>query len=492
MEIKTLAKNTVILASPKVLKFFTGILKAKIIAVFLGVAGAGIIDQLQYIINQIKFFALASLPDGMVKIIAQQNGEEFDVGKISSIIKTYIYIVIPITILMTGLGYYFSDEITLYIFGDIKFKRYFQIGFISFPITILSTTSRALLKAFKEIKSIALAETFILIINLLIFIPLVYFFKITGGVIYVTLSFITTFVVVFSLTRKNVFKKFHIGIKDLIAASFKKKYFKELLNYMGAGIIGGTYLIFTEVTSRSIVVNQLGIEQLGIYAPITRWSNLFIGFILPSIFTYLYPRLSESKNNDEIISLVNSVIRLTTFVAMPFIIIGISIRQWIIPLFYSVDFIDATLYLPYHFSTLILFIWGSILSQLFYATGRLKSYLIFGLIINSISLLSVYYLVPNIGMYGYMVKFLISHILTSLIFYLYWRKEIKFKLDKNNLPIMLYSIITVALLLVLKDVEIYLQITAILLLIIMIFMLTEKEKTFLRGKLEKILGRKNR
>ena len=174
---------------------------------------------------------------------------------------------------------------------------------------------------------------------------------------------------------------------------------------MGVGVIGGTYFIFTEITSRSIVVNELGINQLGVYTPITSWAGLFVGFILPSVYTYLYPRLSESKSDSEIIGVINVVIRLITFVALPFIIVGISIREWIIPLFYSMEFIDATKYLPYHFGSLIFFIWSSIMSQLFYATGRLKSYLIFGLVINSISLMLVYFLVPVAGLYGYMAKF---------------------------------------------------------------------------------------
>ena len=206
MELKILAKNTLILASPKVLKFFVGILRAKFIAIFLGLTGAGIIDQLQDTITQIRNFTLSGLSDGMVKLIAHQNGIEIDVQKIGSIIKTYLVMIIPITITVTILGYIYANEITLYIFGDIQYKLYFQIGFVALPLSILSSTAKALLKAYKEIKSFATAEIFIIIINLIIFLPLVYFYKIPGGVVYVTLSFLVTFLVVFILMRKNVFK----------------------------------------------------------------------------------------------------------------------------------------------------------------------------------------------------------------------------------------------------------------------------------------------
>lgn len=491
MEIKILAKNTLMLAGPKVLKFAVGVLRAKFIAVFLGTVGAGIIDQLHYTISQLRNISLSSLPDGMVKLIAEQNGEGFDLVKISKIIKTYVIMVIPLTIIMTVLGYYFSDEITLYVFGDIQYKTYFQIGFIAFPITILTTTARAPLKAFKEIKSFAIAEMLVIVINLIIFLPLIYYFKIPGAVVYVTLSFVTAFFVTYSLMRKNVMKKYSITFKDIRKALFDKPYFKQLLAYMGVGVIGGTYFIFIEITTRSIVVNELGINQLGVYTPITSWAGLFVGFILPSVYTYLYPRLSESKTNKEIIGVINGVIRLITFVALPFIIVGISIRDWIIPIFYSMEFIDATKYLPFHFGSLIFFIWSSILSQLFYATGRLKSYLIFGLVINSISLLLVYYLVPIMGLYGYMAKFTIIPILTLATYFIFWRYEIKLKIQLENLKIMLYAFLCSVSLLLLKDTPIYLQLVGLILIVNLYFLLKKGERDFMLQKARGIFKRKN-
>ncbi len=300
MEIKTLAKNTAILASPKILNFFVGLIRTKFIAIFLGVTGIGIIDQLINTINKIRILSLSFLPDGMVKLIAQQNSEEINLGKIASIIKTYFMMVIPLAIFMTIFGYIFADEITVYIFGNIEYKIYFLIGFTAFPITLFSASFRSFLKAYKEIKSFAIAEILIISINLILFIPLVYYYKIMGGVIYATLSFFVTFFVILFMVRKNVFKKHNIQFSAIMNAAFEKKYFKELLAFISVGVVAGTFRIFEIITVRAIVVNELGIDKLGVYSPITKWGSLFVGFILPSIYTYLYPRLSEVKGNAEI------------------------------------------------------------------------------------------------------------------------------------------------------------------------------------------------
>ncbi len=490
MELKILAKNTLILASPKVLKFFVGILRAKFIAIFLGLTGAGIVDQLQDIITQIRNFTLSGLSDGMVKLIAHQNGIEIDVQKIGSIIKTYLVMIIPITITVTILGYIYANEITLFVFGDIKYKLYFQIGFIALPLSILSSTANALLKAYKEIRSFATAEVFIIIINLVIFLPLVYFYKIPGGVVYVTLSFLVTFLVVFFLMRKNVFKKHNITFDDIKKGIISKEYFQNLLAFISYGIVGGIFYVFAEVSIRAIVVNDLGIDKLGLYTPITRWSNLFLGFIMPAIYTYLYPRLSEAKSDKEIVDVVNDVFRLITFVALPFVIVGISTRQWIIPLFYSNDFLEASTYLPYHFSTLIFVIWSSIFAQIFWPTGRLRHQFIFVIIINSLSLGLIYFLVPIHGLYGYLIKFTLIPVITMLMYFVFWRKRIKFKFKKENVTIMLFALLCSVLLLILKDKMIYLQILSIGLIITLYFLLKKQEKDFLIKKIKGIFRRK--
>lgn len=484
MEIKTIANNTLILASPKVLKFIVGLVKSKFIAIFLGVTGFGLIDQLSHTINQIRNLSLSFLPHGMVKLIAEQNAKGENLKNITDIIKTYFVMVLPLAVVITILGYVFADEITVFIFGDIKYKLYFLIGFTALPITICSTSLHGLFRAFKEIKSIAFSEFLIIIFNLILFLPLVYYYKVIGGIIYITSSFFVSFGVIFFVVRKNVFKKYNITFANIKNAVFNHVYFKELLAFISIGILVGVFRVFENVTIRSIVVNELGIDKLGVYSPITKWSSLFIGFILPSAFTYLYPRISEAKDDKDISDVINDTIRLLTFVILPFVICGIATRQWIIPLFFSNDFIEATLYLPFHFSALIIVVWSTILEQIFAPTGRLKMFLAFVIVLNLISLSLVYYLVPVIGLYGYLARFTIIPIITIIVYYIYWRHEIKFKIKKENIYIMLYSLLCCAILILMRNVGIYFQLLSLLLVIPMIFLLKPKERDFLLKKIK--------
>lgn len=488
MEIKTLAKNTAILATPKILIFFVGILRSKLIAVLLGTTGFGIVNQLTSTINFIRQSTLSFMPDGMVKLIAKERSEDFKRDVIAEIIKTYFMMVIPVMILVVVLSFLFIDQLTIFVLGDLKYKNYLLISLFAIPLSFVTISLRSLLKSFKEIKAIALSQVYIMLINLVVFIPLIYFYKIWGAVVYVTLSFIVVLFVTFFIVKKNVFTKYNISIKSIKKSAFSKVYSKELLAFIGVGMIAGTFRVIENMGSRAIVVNELGIDKIGVYAPITKWQALFLGFILPSVYTYLYPRLSEAKSDSEITSVINDVIRMITFLTLPFVIIGITTREWIIPLFYSQEFSEAAIYLPFHFAFLLMAVWTTIFEQIFAPTGRLKIFLFFVVVISMISLSLVYFFVPRVGLYGYMLRFTITPFLFIITFFIYWKNEISFKLKKENILIIFYSILSVSVLVICRNTNNYLQVLLGFILIgSMVFIIKPKEKIFLVNKLFKLL-----
>lgn len=482
---KVLAKNTAILASPKVLAFFVGLIKSKLIAVWLGVTGFGIIEQLTTTINFLRQSTLSFMPDGMVKLIAKERSDKFDRATISSIIKTYFILVIPIMFLVTILSYIFIDELTIFILGDISYKKYVLITLISLPITFLAASFASLLKAFKEIKAIVMKEIYIMIVNFVVFLPLVYFYGLNGGVYYVSISFGITLVLTYIVAKKALLHNHGISVNNIIKAIFSNAHSREMLTFVGIGMVVGSIKVFENMASRAIVVNHLGIDKIGIYAPISKWQTLFLGFILPSIYTYLYPRLSEAKSNKEITMVINDVLRLITFITLPFIIFGITTRNWVIPLFYSKDFLEASIYLPLHFSFMLTAVWATIFEQIFAPTGRLKIFLVFMVIINLFSLFLVYFFVPMLGLYGYILRFTVTPLLLIVVFFIFWRKKISFRLERENVLIVLFSVLCVTLLFILRNQSNILQgILGMFLLFSMYFVLNSKEKNFLTKKLK--------
>jgi len=203
----------------------------------------------------------------------------------------------------------------------------------------------------------------------------------------------------------------------------------------------------------------------------------------------LYPRLSEINNdNEKIIGVTNDVLRMISFLAIPFVVIGISTREIIIPLFYSNDFIEAATYLPFHFSFIFLALWATIFEQIFAPTGRLRVFLVFSVIITAISLFLVYFYVPQYGLYGYMLRYTITPMLSFLVYFVYWRKEIQFRIKKGNLILIGYALLAVSILLIVRNTETWIQILLGAMLLAGSISLTEKrERDFIMNKIYTIL-----
>ncbi len=450
MELRLLLKNTTYLIFSRIVQFFCGIIGSKLIAVFLGTIGAGILAQLQSISSQMASLSLMSINNGLVKQIAEQKSSDNFERKLTELLKSYIAIIIPVTLISLTLLFIFSKEITVYIFGEEKYYNYFLIGLVSLPILIINSISFAVLKGHKQIKYIARSEIIVSLINFTLFIPLIYFWGIKGAVISVPVSLVNYLIFNHYYAKTKILALYKISIKKIYSSGIKRDAIKELLTFAGVGIISGTVFMVSEISCRSIVVNKLGIDQLGIYKPVISWAALFIGFIMPSLTTYLYPRFSEARSNKEISGVLNDVLRLISFSMIPLLFLAIPIKYQIIPFFYSNEFISAGDYLPWHFLGTLIYLWMFSIRAVLTPSGRIKLHGSL-IVINSLLDLSiVYLLVPVYGLYGYMLKFIVSPILFTPFLLIYLRKKINFSIEKKNVFIMLYTFLCTLLITVIS------------------------------------------
>jgi O-antigen/teichoic acid export membrane protein len=489
MELRILFKNTIYLMVTRVVKFAVGFIRAKLVAIYLGTLGAGIISQLDQLTSALTQFTMLSMNDGLVKEIAESNKD--DIGfkqKLACLIKSYIIMISIILISVFAISIYFSKEITVYFLGNIKYYGYFLIGLASFPVLVINSISYAILKSFKQIKYLARSELIVLVINILIFIPLIFIWGLSGAVIYIVFAFITILIVNHYYAQKIVLSKIEISLMDILTAKISRKAINELFLFAGYGLTAGIAATLAEIITRAMVVTKLGINQIGIYSPVIIWSSLFTGFILPSIGTYLYPRYCECKSDLELDGVINDSLRFVTLLMIPILLISIPIRFQIITIFYSKDFIDSGNYLPWHFLGTLFFLWMYVFLQAMKPTGRIKTEGIVTIIGCILDLAIVYYLVSLIGLYGFMLKFLISPIIIFTYYMFYWKGQIHFKLEIRNFIIMGYAVLsTLMLILIEKFIKTNYKINIIIgltLLGIAFLMLDKSEKNIILKKIK--------
>ena len=485
MELKKLIKNTSYLAGTSVFNFVAGVFRAKINAVILGPNGIGIINQLNFMSQKMSEFTMLSMSEAVVKQIAENKDKKEVRELINASLKSYIVLVLSFMVFIIIVFWIFSEKLTIYVLGDLKYMIYFYIGLFAFPILILNSIPYAILKGFKDVKSISIAKVGTAVINLIVFLPLVLLFKLKGAVIYLPLSYLISLLINYLITRKKHLIRLNIGLKTIFRVRMRKSFVRELFLFSGFGLTIGSYTIISEFVCRSIVVSHLSVDAIGLYRPIIAWSSLFTGFLIASFSTYLFPRFAETKTDEETVGILNDAIRLNTFLLLPFLFLGIPYRNLLITIFYSKEFLEAGNYLPLHFIGMIFYVWWYNLALSLTPTGRIKQHAFFMFLYLTLDIGVTFVTVPVWGLYGWMMKHLLSPVVFSVIYYLYLRKSMKFRLSRDNVWIMLYLFsisVILSVSLVWKDFFVISYFLGPLLLFSAWFLLKDSEKKLIYGR----------
>lgn len=486
MEFKRLLKNTSYLMGSKLAMFFAGVIRSKLNAVFLGTEGVGIVSQFLMMTNQASNFTTLGMNQAVVKQIAENSTSDISKQIIASSIKTYLITIGIFIIISSSLLFIFRESITQYVFGSTGYLNFFYLALFSFPLLIINGIFFSILKGFKAVKHIARARIGTIVSNLIWFIPLVIIYNLKGAIIYLPISFLITLIWNLYFANKHYLKPIGLNFNSVLNASVTNSFQKEMLTFSGYGLLISLMSILAVFVGNSIVVLNLGIDKIGIYSPILTWAGLFTGFLLPSFNTYLFPRFVEVKSNKEAAGIINDALRLASLYLLPLLLLAIPFRFLFIKAFYSSEFIEAAIYLPYHFLGVVFNVWFVIFGQTMTPRGFIKQHTIIKLLYYLISLLLAFILVPKFGLYGWMLQFVISCIYLCIANYMFLKIRTEFTISKMNIILMIYiltSSISLILIETIFGTNLYGMFLGPIFLLGTYLLLSNNEKNFIKNKL---------
>jgi len=144
--------------------------------------------------------------------------------------------------------------------------------------------------------------------------------------------------------------------------------------------------------------------------------------------------------------------------------------------------------LPWHFIGVLFYLWMYSFAIVLTPTGRIKHYGIFVIFMALINLLTVYVFVPYIGLFGWMLKFIISPVLFFFIYKIYLGKQIKLKISRQNIRVMLFAVVGSLFLIFLEKLLFinwyFLTLVGLILSFLSLFFMTNNERNLLLVKLK--------
>lgn len=441
---RRLVRSTAILGIGSIATIAAAILRAKILAAWLGPEGTGILAQLAAFTAVLIPLATLGAGNGVVTLIAdaKARGDQERVRKIARTVRTLAWTAgIGLALLAAALSPWIADGV----YHDRSFVWAILLGAATIPLSAVASLQITMLQGLGAVGSMAILNGLVAAITIGTIVPLAWFFGVKGAV--AQLVVLATMQV---LLGRRLLAPFQPPAPAVAEPRVDRSLLRPIARYGGAALLVGLSSTLTLLVLRSIVVTKLGLAQNGIYQVCVGVSGLTMPLILNSITATVWPEIAAQPTDRDAGPPMRSGIRLcfllTTGVAAA-LMVGSPV--WV-PLFYSPKFRPALELLPYQFlgdyfraAAWMFGIW-------LVPRNRLRPWVLFDVIYGLVILGAFLFLVGRIGVRAIVIAYVLAHVSHAVLHYALARRAIGFRLGPDNRKLLLASLALLLLLLVVR------------------------------------------
>jgi len=415
------------------------ILNGKVTALVLGPEGMGILAQLY----QLKdlFFQYASLGGGhgIVRYTASGIADEKHTFVQRLISSAVTIVVILSTVVVLGCCF-FARHVSWMVFGRKDLYLFLLVFVPTLPLLVVGSVLNNVLVGMKEIRRLAFATIFIAVFACGLTMALVLAMGLGGAVIAASVeSGVFLLAYWWFLRRTDLAER----ILPERIFSLDRQILSMLLKFGLTTLFAGNISSLSTLLIRSLLVHRLGAEANGIYQAALVMTTQSISMLLTAMSTYMFPRISElGQDYAMIIAEKNNALRLCLLLGGPILCGLLVLREWIIPLLTSSEFLPAAELLPFQAigSLFMLLSWGIGIGLL--AMERFVTHSALQLVRFLTRPVLFLLLFPHCGLVSISIAYVLAEGLVAFLYYAYHRRAIGFRLTQRNAWL---SVSTVAL-----------------------------------------------
>ncbi len=345
-------KSASIVGGSQGVNYLIGMFRTKLVAILLGPAGVGLVGLYQSATVLVATFAALGIDSSGVREVAEANGKG-DPEKVAHTIKTLRRACWVTGVFGWILTIALSYPLSLWIFdsGD----RAWPIALLGITLLLGSVSGgqRALLQGIRRIGDLARLSVISAIFSTVVAVGL-YAWLGEGGIIPVLIT-----MAAFNLGASWWFAR-KVEVVT-VTQSFTKTWqnSKRLVGLGLAFMWSGLLTAGVELSIRSLIVRQLGLDANGIYQAAWGISGMFAGFILGAMGADFYPRLTAVADDSMAVNKhVNEQTEIGILLALPGIIGTLAFAPWMMQIFYTSKFLPGADLLPWF----VLGVFGRVIS----------------------------------------------------------------------------------------------------------------------------------
>lgn len=432
---RQIMKATSIFGGVQVFNILISIIRSKVVAIFLGPAGMGIVGLLNSTIGLMSSLTNFGLSTSAVKSISSANTTEDNQGKLALEVSVLHRLIWYTGIFGTLLIIVLSSWLSQLTFGNSDYT----FAFIWISITLLfkqlTEGNLAVLQGLRNLKLLAKANMYGSFFGLLFTVPLYYYLRIESIVPAIIMASLIALLSALYFSSKIKIKKVTLtNSQTLLHGKIMVKLGLSLSFISMLTILSGYIL-------QIVISHKGGIVEVGLFSAGFALINTYVGLIFSAISTDYFPRLVVIvDDNKKIRTTVVQQAIIAVLVITPIIILFLTFAPLIIRILYSLKFVPI----------ISMVSWG-ILGMLFKAASWTMGYILIAkgdskLFIKTSIFFNSLFLVINIvgyywdGLQGLGITFALNFIIHFLCLKIITLKRYDFYFDKEFNLIFLLSI----------------------------------------------------
>lgn len=333
---RQILQSSVIIGGASVINILIGLVRIKAVAVLLGPAGVGLIGLLQNLMLTASTVSALGFGTVGTRQIAEAAGREDKVA-VADARRALFWGTMLLATFGATVFWLLRDVLAKQVLGDPGMAA--NVGWLALGValSVASGSQGALLNGLRRIVDIALVSIISVLFATLLGIGAIVLWKEQGILAFVLAGPLASFVVghVFVARLPRI-------TASRTPLSTLAEQWHTMARVGTAFMVAGLIVTVGQLTVRTMVQQQLGVEALGYFEAAWMISMTYVGFVLRAMGTDYYPRLTAIIHDHTAANrLVNEQTEVALLLAGPVFLAMLGFSPWVIELLYSSQFTES-------------------------------------------------------------------------------------------------------------------------------------------------------
>jgi PST family polysaccharide transporter len=415
-----------IIGGASLITIVVGLFRTKVVALLLGPAGIGLIGLFQSLMTTASVISSFGFGTVGTRQIVEAT-EKSDDSAIIVTRQTLFWGTLILAFIGSLIFWLLRGILATQVLNDPSMAD--DVGWLAIGValTVVTGSQSATLNGLRRIGDLAKINIATAVISTGLGILVLFFLGNRGVLIFVIIMPMASF-----LLGQWFISRIGRPIGKMLPLSILTVEFGSMVRVGTAFMISGVIFTLGHLLVRALVQRDLGPISLGQFQASMTISITYIGFILNSMTTDYYPRLtSVIHDHDAASRIVNEQTEVALLLIGPFFLAMMGLAPWVVHLFYSSSFDEVAPILRWQVLGNIFKVVSWPLGIVLLSLGDGRTVIFTETLAISIFAASIWFGLPLIGVQSTGVGFLVMYLVYLPVVYWLGRRRIQFKWEPH-------------------------------------------------------------